>query len=272
MEWPDYELLDSGQEARLERFGEIILSRPEPWADHSQTLQNSQWHQADALFRDQSGWIKNREIPEFWSINFGPITLVLRLSPRNKHIGIFPEQAGQWQWLLEFKIQTPPAKKLLNLFGHTGAATLAASLAGFEVTHVDASKPAINQGRENQRVSNMLDKKIRWIHEDAETWVDREIKRNSKYHAIILDPPTFGRGPKGQLWKNDRDLPKLLKKLMHILDPDDPQFILLNHYTMTRPVFPKSSIPNKIISGDHTLEPQTGQSLTLAKWYRLDFG
>lgn len=272
MEWPDYELLDFGQEARLERFGEVVLNREESSAYQSPSLADENWDKAHATYREHQGWNSHQDIPESWNIQFREITLGLKLSQNNKHIGIFPEQADQWRWLMEQKPQTTSPPKLLNLFGHTGAGSLAACLSGYEVTHVDASKPAINQGKENQRLSNLMEKRIRWIHEDAITWVERELKRKSTYHAILLDPPTFGRGPKGQIWKNDRDLPKLLKKLLGILDPKEAQFVVLNHYTAANPSFPKASLPNQIISGDHKLISSAGDTLNLAKWFRMDFG
>ena len=272
--WPHYQLLDSGNFARLERFGPVILSRDEPQAYHPPTQASNAWEQAHASFTEEHGWQHHQEMPENWEIPFGPLTFQLRLAPNNKHIGLFPEQAPQWQWLLDTPIPPTPSEappKLLNLFGHTGAATLAAAKAGYHVTHVDASKPALNQARESQKLSQLSEAPIRWIHEDATNWVEREIKRSSTYHAILLDPPTFGRGPKGQIWKNERDLPKLLQKLTKILHPDTPHFLLLNHYTASSPRLPTPSKPHKLQSGTHTLIPPQGPNLTLAQWYRMDF-
>ena len=269
MDWPDYQLLDSGNQAKLERFGQLILSRPETTAPHSPTLPPQEWENADATFVEGQGWQTNQDTPETWDIAFGPLNFRLRTALNNKHIGLFPEQAPQWQWFLDNPVQGSP--KLLNLFGHTGAATLAAAKAGYHATHVDASKPAIHQARENQDLSNLQDAPIRWIHEDATTWVDRETKRGSKYHAILLDPPTFGRGPKGQVWKNERDLPILLRKLLPLIDKSAPHFILLNHYTTTPPQLPDPLLPYKLHTGTHTLTPQQGPNLTPAKWYRLEF-
>lgn len=269
--WTDYELLDSGQGAKLERFGNILLSREESLASHPRTLDDEIWQQAQASYTEQSGWTLREKIPDSWIIGFENFKLELRLSPRNRHIGIFPEQSGQWKWLLNQPCQGTNPPRLLNLFGHTGAASLAAGLAGYAVTHVDASKPAIHQGKENQRLSGLEDLPIRWIHEDAVTWVDREIKRGSNYHAIMLDPPTFGRGPKGELWKNDKDLPGLLKKLLKILSSDSTHFLLLNHYTTTKPTFPKTERMHRVVSGLHTLKPANGPELIPARWYRMDF-
>ena len=269
MDWPDYQFLDSGNQARLERFGNIVLSRPETSATHAPPLQEQEWVNADATYKDGQGWEKRPGFPGAWEIQFASLTFRLSTAPKNKHIGLFPEQALQWQWFLDNPVNGTP--KLLNLFGHTGAATLAAAKAGYHATHVDASKPAIHQARENQSLSNLQDAPIRWIHEDAVTWVDRETKRSSKYNAILLDPPTFGRGPKGQVWKNERDLPILLRKLLPLLDPAAPHFILLNHYTSTPPQLPESPVPYQLVTGQHTLTPKLGPDLTPAKWYRLDF-
>jgi 23S rRNA (cytosine1962-C5)-methyltransferase len=269
MDWPDYELLDSGGMAKLERFGSIILARPEPTAHHPRALPLGDWEKADAFFEENGGWTKRGNLPETWEIHFGSLIFRLRFAECNKHIGLFPEQARQWQWFLDNPAAGTP--KLLNLFGHTGAATLAAAIAGFKVTHVDASKPALSQGRENQCLSNLQDAPIRWIHEDATTWVDRETKRGSKYNAILLDPPTFGRGPKGQVWKNGKDLPALLGKLLPLLDPGAPLFILLNHYTPTLPYFPESVLPYQMLSGQHALFPLDGRQLVPAQWFMLDF-
>lgn len=272
--WPHYQLLDSGNLAKLEQLGPYILSRDEPLATHPPTHPKQYWDKAHASFSEKQGWQQHLAMPETWELPFGPLTFQLRLAPQNKHIGLFPEQAPQWQWLLDTLTPAPPAEapqKLLNLFGHTGAATLAAAKAGYHVTHVDASKPALHQAKENQKLSQLSEAPIRWIHEDATNWVEREIKRSSTYHAILLDPPTFGRGPKGQIWKNERDLPKLLNKLTKILHPTHPHFLLLNHYTTSSPRLPTPSNPHKLHTGTHTLTPAAGPSLPLATWYRIDY-
>ena len=188
-------------------------------------------------------------------------------------MGLFPEQAPQWQWLLERKITKDTEQpRLLNLFGHTGAASLAAAKAGYAVTHVDSSKPALNLARENQKLSNLVESPIRWIHEDATKFVEREQKRGNLYHAILLDPPAFGRGPKGQAWQIEKDLPPLLKKLVRLLEKPF-HFLFMNLYAGDFSIQSlKHLLENKgnIEHGKFTLNAESGPTLKMSNWLRLE--
>lgn len=229
-DWTDYELIDSGEGEKLERFGSYMLVRPDPraiWAKSSP----SAWSNADAMYRradTKTGqWHIKKPTPTPWNIAYNDLTFTLRPT-EFKHVGVFPEQAVNWQWLK--KVIGGKSCKVLNLFAYTGGATMAAAAAGAHVTHVDAVKSAIDWAHENVRASNLTDKPIRWIEEDAFRFIMREGKRGSKYDGIIMDPPRFGRGTKGEVWKLEDDLPKLVTACKTILSPS-PIFMLLNAYT-----------------------------------------
>lgn len=234
--WPDYELLDSGDGAKLERFGSFLLNRPEPEAIWKPALAENEWGKADAIFiagrGDESGqWQLRTKMPERWSINFGKIKFWLQLSS-SRHIGVFPEQVVQWEWILK---QSTPANsrpaKVLNLFGYSGIASLAAASAGAQVTHVDASPKAVRWARENQELSGLANAPIRWIVDDAVKFVRREIKRGNRYDGLILDPPKFGRGPKGEVWEFYKLLPALLEDCRSVLS-NNPHYLLLTAYAV----------------------------------------
>ena len=271
--WPDYALLDSGDGAKLERFGIHTVVREELLAKHPRTLPSSEWGKADAIHTEDDGWQLHRETPENWPIRFGPLTLKIRPASGFKHVGLFPEQAPQWQWLLDRKTPRDTEQpRLLNLFGHTGAASLAAAKAGYAVTHVDSSKPALNIARENQKLSNLVESPIRWIHEDATKFVEREQKRGNLYHAILLDPPAFGRGPEGQAWQIEKDLPPLLKKLVRLLEKPF-HFLFLNLYAGDFSIQSlKHLLENKgnIEHGKFTLNAENGPTLKMSNWLRLE--
>jgi len=215
--WKDYELLNSGDRNKIERFGNRILIRTDPraiWSLGNKELLPS---------KEEGDWIieydleKTKMVFELQETKFG-------------HVGVFPEQADNWRWIYE-KLKVESGKwKVLNLFGYTGGATMAAALAGAEVTHVDASKPAINWAAENARNSQIPGDKIRWIHDDAVKFVNREIKRGAKYDGIIMDPPRFGRGASGEVWKLEDDLGKLVWNCKKLLSPT-PVLFLINAYT-----------------------------------------
>jgi 23S rRNA (cytosine1962-C5)-methyltransferase len=238
--WKDYELIDHGNTRKLERFGTVILDRPEPSATWKKSLSDSEWNKADAEFsenKNQKGsW--DKELDD-WSISypFGDSEIIFKLSQGSfKHPGIFPEQAENWRFIRNKCIEligkgiTP---KFLNLFAYTGGASLAADLAGAEVTHIDSVKSVVNWARENAELNNI--DSIRWIVEDAPTFVEKEIRRGNKYHGIIMDPPIFGLGPKGGRWKLNRDLPKLLEDAMKLLDQDN-RFFIMNTYSPQLPL------------------------------------
>ena len=232
-DWSDYQLLDSGNSKKFERFGEFSLIRPEPQAKWSPALTTARWETADAEFKKTSvgqpgQWKFRKSLPQRWEVQRQDLRFWVQPSPSG-HVGVFPDQAVHWDWMAEMTRRVPSPLKVLSLFGHTGLATLAASAAGAEVTHVDASRKAVAWARENQSLSGLNERPIRWIVEDALTFVRREARRSNRYDAIILDPPRFGRGPDGQLWKLDASLPELLGECASILNPS-PLFVLLNVY------------------------------------------
>lgn len=222
----DYELLDSGDGEKLERFGQYVLCRPDPQALWERKLPASVWDSCDARFErkgEKGTWHSAKELPKEWEIQYGGFTFLIKPTSF-KHVGLFPEQVENWDW-----VAARGAKSVLNLFGYTGAATLAAAKAGASVTHIDASKTAVEWGRKNAELSHLATAPVRWIVEDAMRFVDRELKRGTKYDGIILDPPSFGHGPNDELWKIEEDLIPLVRKCGELLT-EKPSFILLNGY------------------------------------------
>ncbi len=230
-DWQEYELIDSGEGKKLERFGAYVLDRPDPRALWQTTAPQHVWASADASYvrtsDTQGNWTVRTPPPQDWRIRYDALTLILKPTTF-KHVGVFPEQAPNWRWIAKQIAQKPLT--VLNLFGYTGAATLAAAAAGAKVTHVDASKPSISWAKENAEASSLSHMPIRWILDDAYKFVLREARRGATYDGIIMDPPRFGRGAKGELWKLETDLPKLLSACRDILSPH-PAFFLLNAYT-----------------------------------------
>ena len=225
----DFELLDSGQEYRLERWGSIILARPDPQAIWQRHLDESEWDKANAIFDDhRRKWVIKKDVPESWAIKYGDMKLVAKLTPF-KHTGIFAEQATNWEWMTHQLQNTSSKLRILNLFGYTGGATILLTKLGHFVTHVDASKPAIAWAKENQKLNELSQDSIRWILDDAAKFVKRELARGQKYDAIIMDPPAFGHSPTGKTWKFSDDLPKLLSDCAKILS-DDAKFLIINGY------------------------------------------
>lgn len=229
----DYELLDSGDGEKLERYGEVVVARPDPQALWNKKLSESAWQKADAYFRRAStdaNWSVRRDLPERWLIELANLKFWIKLSAF-KHTGVFPEQAGNWDWIREKirKANRLDSVKVLNLFGYTGGATLAAAQAGAEVVHVDGSKSAIGWARDNAELSGLGDKPVRWILDDAYKFVAREIKRGKKYDGIIMDPPAFGHGPGGEVWKIEENFLELLDACKEILS-DQPLFFIVNGY------------------------------------------
>lgn len=222
-----YELLDSGNEEKLERFGEVVFSRPDPqalWEKKNPDL----WKTADATYtRDQKEgkWIFKNKIPESWNVEYAGLSFIIKPTAF-KHTGLFPEHASNWEWLRKV---TPAGGEVLNLFGYTGGATLACAQAGAKVVHVDGSKSAVTWARENAELSKLADKPIRWIVEDVRVFVEREIKRGRKYDGIIMDPPSFGHGANKELWKIEHDFLPLIENCKKLLS-DSPSFFLINGY------------------------------------------
>lgn len=227
----DYALLDSGEGEKLERFGTYIIRRPDPQALWER-VNPSMWDTCDAWFErkgEKGEWHFNKTLPKEWDIEYGGLTFGIRLTSF-KHVGIFPEQLENWQWVGRvLKTMNYEQSTILNLFGYTGGASLAAAKAGASVTHIDASKTAVEWGRQNAEKSGLAGAPIRWIVEDTMRFVDREIKRGTKYDGIILDPPAFGHGPKDELWKIEEDLVPLMEKCRALLT-DKPLFVLMNGY------------------------------------------
>ena len=230
-----YELLDSGDRLKLERFGPVTVIRGEPKAWWSPRLPRADWDRADAIHDEDRGWRLRPRTPREWPLDCDGLRLLLRIADTSKHLGVFPEQSPHWRAIRAAAAGarapdgTPP--RLLNLFGYTGAATLAAAQSGWRATHVDASKPAIAWGRENQRLSGLADAPIRWILEDAVKYVQREIRRGSRYEGILLDPPAFGRSPTGKVWKVEYHLADLLSLCRQALS-ERPRLLILTTYNI----------------------------------------
>ncbi len=228
--WNDYELLDSGENMKLERFGRVTVARPETqalWGKNNSEI----WNTTNAIFdfhEKKGSWNVKSPIPEPWELSWNNMCLSIKLSGF-KHTGIFPEQMPNWEWLQE-KVTRLESPKVLNLFGYTGAASIISASAGATVTHVDASKQSLDWANLNAQKSQLKKTDIRWILDDALAFAKREVRREVKYDGIILDPPAFGRGAKGEVWKIERDLPALLEALTALLSDTSGSFFLLNGY------------------------------------------
>ncbi|MCL2366766.1 MAG: class I SAM-dependent methyltransferase [Oscillospiraceae bacterium] len=230
--WSDYELLDCSDGERLERWGSFVLVRPDPQVIWHTPKIHPRWKNPDARYlRSQSGggkWDKGN-IPNRWQIGIDDLTFNVSLM-NFKHTGLFPEQAVNWAYISD-KIRYANRKiSVLNLFAYTGAATIAAAAAGADVCHVDAAKGMVARARENASASALEDRPIRWIVDDCAKFVEREIKRGRRYDAIIMDPPSYGRGPSGEIWKLEDNLFAFVKLCTGVLS-DDPLFLIVNSYT-----------------------------------------
>ena len=235
-DWADYELIDATKENRLERWGDTILVRPDPQVVWHTPEQSPLWAKANAVYhRSASGggkWEYRRKMPERWTIRYGDLRLVV--SPTGfKHTGVFPEQAVNWDVyadILRGAVAAGRTPNVLNLFGYTGGATLACAAAGAKVCHVDASKGMVAWGRENAAASHLADRPIRWIVDDCAKFVAREIRRGVRYDGIIMDPPSYGRGPGGEVWKLEDSIDELIELCVGALS-DEPLFVAVNSYT-----------------------------------------
>lgn len=253
--WQDYTLLDSGHGRKLERYGKITVDRPEPQALWAPSLPQAQWDKADAKFTNSgddvdgdSGKWKNRPgIPDSWPVTWNGISFICRLMSF-RHMGLFPEQLTHWNWVSEQIKSAGRPLKILNLFAYTGAASLAAAAAGAQVTHLDASKKAIQWAKDNQNESRMDDKPIRWICDDAKEFVARELRRGNTYDGIILDPPKFGRGPDGERWQLEEDLAPFMADCAKLLSPD-AKFMILTAYAMRLSSISLASIMTDVTQG-----------------------
>jgi 23S rRNA (cytosine1962-C5)-methyltransferase len=229
--WSAYELLDTGNRQKLERFGDYVLVRSEPKAWWQPALPASVWQRAVAVFDDAEHWQFRQPMSHEWLLPFDDLVLLARCTDMSKHVGIFPEQAAHWTWIRDTLRAARHPVHLLNLFGYTGIASLIAARAGAAVTHVDASKPALAWARKNQELSGLERAPIRWILDDAIKFVKREVNRQRHYDAIVLDPPSFGRGPKREVWKIDKHLPQLLALCRQLLS-DTPCFVIVTMYAV----------------------------------------
>lgn len=236
--FPDYKLLDSGDGKRLERFADKIIVRPDPnvlWPKSQP--KHPGWTNPDALYQNQSspkGWLCSPSLLEGWAFKYDEASFQVRPTPF-RHMGIFPEQADNWIWLknlINKRASSNPDKvkpKVLNLFAYTGAASILAALAGASVCHVDASKASIKWAKQNASLSGLSEEAIRWIVDDATKFLQREIRRGSRYDLIIMDPPVFGRGPKGEIWRLEERIAQLMSLTKELLSPS-PLGVLLNFY------------------------------------------
>ena len=230
--WKDYEVLDTGDGMKLERWGKVILSRPDPqvlWPKQKPEL----WQKADAQYhRSSKGggeWEFLKKLPERWTIKYNELSFYVH--PTNfKHTGLFPEQAVNWDWMQGLIRRRGGIPKVLNLFGYTGGATLACCAAGAHVTHVDAAKGMVQWAGENRALSNLPETRVRWIVDDALKFAAREKRRGNVYDGILMDPPSYGRGPKGEIWKLEDELYGLISACAELLS-EKPLFMLVNSYT-----------------------------------------
>ena len=230
--WRDFGVLDASDGEKLERWGKVILIRPDPQVIWN-TPRSQRWGEADAYHRSEKGggsWEVRRPIQEFWTIGYGDC-LRFKISPTGfKHTGLFPEQAVNWELFGELIQKAGRPIRVLNLFAYTGGATLACAAAGASVCHVDASKGMVAWARENQALSGLGDKPIRWIVDDCRKFVERELRRGSRYDAVIMDPPSYGRGPGGEIWKLEDSVYDLIHLCAGVLT-EQPLFFAVNSYT-----------------------------------------
>ncbi len=278
----DYELIDSGGSQKLERYGEYVLCRPDTQAIWNKQLLKEEWDRADAVYSHgglSGKWKAPGNMKENWEVHQNGITMLLSLQA-SKHLGVFPEQFAQWQWIAE-KISSRNSKvKVLNLFGYTGGASLIAAKAGAEVVHVDASKFAVDLAQKNLKLSGLENKSIRFIVDDVRKFVEREIKRGNLYDVVLMDPPVYGKGSKKEVWKIEQDLLPLLSRVEKVLSKD-PLAVVLNGYAS---VYSSLSYKNmlesitgglggKISFGEMTIEERSGRLLPCgiySRWSKTD--
>lgn len=232
-DWKEYELLDTGSGERLERWGKYVLRRPDPQIIWPLKEETSMWKNADAHYhRSSSGggsWEYKKKIPQRWTVSYDKLSF--HIEPTGfKHTGLFPEQAVNWKWMIDKIRSVNRPVKVLNLFAYTGGATVAAAFAGAEVYHVDAAKGMVNWAKENLALSSLGDRPVRFITDDVIKFVRREKKRGVRYDGIIMDPPSYGRGPNGEVWKIEDSLFGFVEECIGVLS-NDPLFFLINSYT-----------------------------------------
>ena len=233
--WKQYRILDTSEQEKLESWNGVTLVRPDPQVIWKTPRRLPAWRSADGHYsRSSSGggsWAFSRKLPESWKMQYAPLGLTFKIQPTGfKHTGLFPEQAVNWEWMAERIRNAGRPVSVLNLFAYTGGATLACAAAGASVCHVDASKGMVQWARENAALSGLTEKPIRWIVDDCEKFVAREIRRGRKYDAVIMDPPSYGRGPGGEVWKLETNLWPFVELVSGVLS-DDPLFVIINSYT-----------------------------------------
>lgn len=283
--WQDYELIDSGNYQKLERFGKYILVRPDPQILWKPSLLASQWKKADAKFirtsEDRGRW-EPTNVPDKWLLEYQGLKFFVKLSPF-KHTGVFPEQSAHWEFIRKQIIESklPETESVLNLFGYTGIASLVAAKAGAKVTHVDASYQAIGWARENQQASGLEDKPIKWILDDCLKFCQREVRRKAKYSGIIMDPPVYGHGPKGEIWKFNESFPALMESCSQLLS-DNPSFVIVNSYAVSTSAITLDNVlkdfllplGGKFECGELALKERSGRLLStgiFARWSNINF-
>lgn len=271
----DYALIDSGNGRKLERFGALTLDRPEEQAIWSPRLDAAEWERADALFTgdvDEEGagrWKRRPGLEESWTCRHGAIRFACRFTSF-RHVGAFPEQEAHWAYMRQ-RLTARDGPSLLNLFGYTGLASLVAAEAGAEVTHIDASRKAIAWARENQALSGLEDRPIRWIVDDALKFAARDVRRGRRYDGILLDPPKFGRGPKGEVWDLFQNLQEMLALCRDLLKPDG--FLILTAYAIRASFLSLQRLCEEVLgpgveAGELALEDQSGGLLATSLFCR----
>jgi 23S rRNA (cytosine1962-C5)-methyltransferase len=279
--WQDYELIDSGDGKKLERFGSYRLVRPDAQAIWSPALPEREWKQADALFQrggsseESAGeWLQQQALPEQWQLQHAGLRFWARLTPF-RHTGIFPEHSAHWEWMRQ-QLDKRERPEVLVLFGYTGLHTLVAAQAGARVCHVDASRPATRWAQANQELSGLQQCPVRWIVDDVVKFVQREIRRGSRYEMIIMDPPVFGRGPKGEIWRLHEALQPLVASCAEVLS-EQPAGVLINAYATNISPITLSNVlatalhghPGHTLAGELVLvETTTGRCLPEALYAR----
>lgn len=280
--WDEYELLDCGNFEKLERFGKYVFVRPEPQALWPKRLPEADWNAADVVFEGRSpssgDWKRRSSIPDRWEIKYSSdqLNLKFRLALTSfKHVGLFPEQAVNWEYIAtQIKRLRTPEPRFLNLFAYTGAASLAARQAGAQVTHVDSIKQVVTWANDNMQLNGLQD--IRWMVDDAVKFVKREIRRGNTYHGIILDPPAYGHGPKGEKWKLEDMVSDLVADVCQLLDPEE-HFMVLNTYSLGFSAVVARNLlevhatkSNRIDIGELNLQARSGVNLPLGVYGRAE--
>lgn len=269
----DFELIDSGDGYRLERWRNFVLTRPDPQCIWQRSESAELWDNADAIFRNDQ-WEIKKELPEHWDMRFHD--MLLRVRPMNfKHTGVFPEQAANWE-LMRTALERLEKPRVLNLFAYTGAASVWLTRHGAFITHVDASRPALGWAKDNQELNGLGADTIRWMLDDAATFVKKEVKRGAQYEGIVMDPPAFGHAPNGKMWKFNEHMPALVRDCVALLSPN-AKFLIINAYATNTSELAIQNLledatkgkPGIVESGQLCLQQRSGRMLStgiFARW------